>query len=307
MTPFKLLNPVYTLDRKELLSAGAVLSEETLDELISSNRDTSSPLYSLLKHGSVKHNCLEFMSHHPYHEIFAVHEQYAAVLNLMEAAHVHPAILESLDYFKKHDFDTYRHILMVSALSSLLAQNLMLDSQDVLKEFMRCPNHDLGKICVPIHILKKTDPLTRKERLMLEHHAPAGFVILSYYLRDSRNIASIVDRDHHERKDGSGYPMGTLLADRMVEIVAVSDVYDALIVPRPYRPTPYDNRTALEEITEQAKQGKIGWEVVQALVAYNRKSKSYYRDCTVSLEKRGVPPADNLYGILAPEDACPEK
>jgi hypothetical protein len=93
----------------------------------------------------------------------------------------------------------------------------------------------------------------------------------------------------------------------MVEIVVVSDVYDALIVPRPYRPTPYDNRAALEEITEQAKQGKIGWEVVQALVAYNRKDKSYYRDCAVSLEKRGVPPVDNLYGILAPEDACPEK
>jgi hypothetical protein len=53
MTPFKLLNPVYTLDRKELLPAGAVLSEETLDELISNNRDTSRPIYSLLKHGSI--------------------------------------------------------------------------------------------------------------------------------------------------------------------------------------------------------------------------------------------------------------
>ncbi len=302
MTPLKLLNPVHTLDGKELLPAGAVLSEETIDDLISSNRDTSPPLYSLLKHGSVKHDCLELMGQHPYQEIFSVHDQYAAVLNHMEAARVHPAILESLDYFKTHDFYTYCHTLMVSALSILLAQELMPDSRDVLKEIMSGPAHDLGKICVPLQILKKTDPLTSKERLMLEHHAPAGFVLLIHYLRDSRNIAAIVSRDHHERKDGSGYPMGTLLNDRMVEIVVISDIYDALISPRPYRPISYDNRTALEEITDMAKQGKISWEVVQSLVAYNRKSKPYYRDSKVSLKKRGVPPADNRYGILAPED-----
>ena len=75
---------------------------------------------------------------------------------------------------------------------------------------------------------------------------------------------------------------------------------------RPYRPTSYDNRTALEEITEQARQGKIGWEVVQALVVYNRKSRSHYRDCKVSVEKRGTPPVDNQYGIFAPEDTYPK-
>jgi len=224
-------------------------------------------------------------------------------MDLMEEVHVHPAVLDSLDYFKTNNFYTYRHTLMVSILSSLLAQRLMSVSIDALRAIMAGPSHDLGKICIPIHILKKTEPLTRKERIMLEHHAPAGFVLLVYYLRNSLDINAIVARDHHERRDGSGYPLGTILVDRMIEIVVVSDIYDALLMKRPYRATSYDNRTALEEITEQARQGKIDWEVVQVLVASNRGNKPHYRDCSVSLEKRGVPPADNCYGVLAPEDS----
>ncbi len=302
MTPYKLLCPVYTLDGKELLPADAVISEESLNRLILTPRKRSRPLYPLLNHGSVKSDCLEFINHPPYQTIFADQKNSNAVMNLIEMVHVHPAVLESLDYFKTNDFYTYRHTLMVSILSSLLSRRLMTDSIDAFRAIMTGPSHDLGKICIPMHILKKTYPLTRKERIMLEQHAPAGFVLLVYYLRDIRNINAIVARDHHERRDGSGYPLGAPLLDRMVEIVVVSDIYDALLMKRPYRATSYDNRTALEEITEQAKQGKIDWEVVQVLVASNRSSRPHYRDCSISLEKRGVPPADNFYGMFASED-----
>lgn len=64
----------------------------------------------------------------------------------------------------------------------------------------------------------------------------------------------------------------------MVEIVAACDVYDALILPRPYRPIPYDNRTAMEEITEMANRNQLSLEVVQALVAMNRKDKPHYEE-----------------------------
>ena len=119
-------------------------------------------------------------------------------------------------------------------------------------------------------MLKKTTPLTKTERGFIEHHAAAGYVILSYYYKDIQHLACKVALDHHERRDGSGYPRGILLNDPMVEIIAVSDIYDALIKPRPYRSGPYDNRTALEEITEMAEQYKIGWDVIKALFAHNR-------------------------------------
>ena len=127
----------------------------------------------------------------------------------------------------------------------------------------------------------------------------AGFVLLAFYQKDCQDFAAKVARDHHERRDGSGYPLGVTSVDPMVEIIAASDIYDALISPRPYRPLCYDNRTAWEELTDMAGQGKIGMAVAQALVAHNRKTKPHPKECKVSTGKRGTPLQENLYGVFA--------
>jgi len=85
----------------------------------------------------------------------------------------------------------------------------------------------------------------------------------------------------------------------MVEIVAICDIYDALTARRPYRPVSFDNRTALEHITMMAERNEVRWEVVQALVAHNRKGNKPFTECIVSLDKRGIIPPNNVYGILA--------
>jgi HD-GYP domain-containing protein (c-di-GMP phosphodiesterase class II) len=108
-----------------------------------------------------------------------------------------------------------------------------------------------------------------------------------------------VARDHHERIDGSGYPRGIRQHDPIVEIITTCDIYDALISPRPYRPNSYGNRAALEVIIEMAENGKIGRDVVHALVAHNRESKPSHKHIKLSLEKRGTPPQGNSYGKLA--------
>lgn len=302
MTTLKLNYNVFTLDNRQLISSGTVVSDDIIEELISMYESPSANSFSfLLKHGSVKDNALFFFSQPPYDTIFADTKRTEAILDLMEKVKVPYPILEIMDYFKLYDFYTYRHFIMVFALSTLLAQDLIENYKDIKKEVVAGPTHDLGKLCVPLNILKKTDPLTRSERLFLEHHAIAGYALLSYYLGDSKNLSALVARDHHERKDGSGYPCGILLTDRMVEIVVASDIYDALISPRPYRKISYENRTALEEISVMAEKGKLSWDITQALVAVNRKDRPHYSECTVSLEKRGSPPPDNLYGIIMPE------
>ena len=306
MTVTRLLYPVHTLQGQQLLPEGTVISEEALLELIKTSKGTLKKPFSLLKHKEVKDDLFSFMNSGPYQVIFADQKRTAAVIKLMEKVSLPPSVLESLDYFKQHDFYTYRHSLTVFALAGLLAQDLLTHQHDLIQEIMAGPTHDFGKINIPLQVLKKTDPLTRSERSILEHHSVAGYVLLSYYLQDIHCFAARVARDHHERKDGSGYPLGRYLTDRLVEIVVVIDIYDALISPRPYRPTSYDNRIALEEITELAWQGKLNWGVIQALVACNRKSRPHYSECTVSMEKRGSPPADNRYGIIAAEDASNE-
>lgn len=301
MTALKLTHNVFTLDNRQLIPAGTVVSDDIVEQLISTHESPSAKSFPFLKHGSIKNNALLFFSQPPYNTIFSDTKRTEAVLDLMEQVNVPYSILETMNYFKLNDFYTYRHFIMVFALSTLLAQDLLENHKDIKKEVFAGPTHDLGKLCVPLNILKKTDPLTRSERLFLEHHAIAGYVLLSYYLGDSKNLSAIVARDHHERKDASGYPCGVPLNDRMVEIFIVSDVYDALLSPRPYRKNSYENRTALDEITTMAEKGKLSWKTVQALVAINRKDRPHYSECSVSLDKRGTPPPDNVYGIIVDE------
>ena len=299
MSSLVLHNPVYTLDKKVLLPAKSLIGRKTLDTLIASSTKKQYKKFSLLNHGSVKNDLLDSLLKPNYKIIFAEQKKTKAVISVLEKVRLISPVLDSLDYFKKHDVYTYRHILTVFALSTLLAMDMLTRRKDLLKEYLAGPTHDFGKICVPLKILKKTSPLTEDEKTVLEHHAVAGYVLLSYYYRDTHNFYALVARDHHERKDGSGYPRGIKLKDRMIEIVAASDVYDALVSKRPYRPTPYDNRSALDEIVVMAQKKQLSWKVVKALIALNRRSKPHYRDCKISREMRGSPPPKNVYGIIA--------
>ena len=307
MLRLTLQHPIRTLDDQLLFPPGTLLTKGALDAVIHSHRAYSYQTYPLLLYGSVKEDCLNFLSSPPYETIFSDKKQINDILKILEAVHLSIPVLQSLDYFKQNDFRTYAHILMVFVLSTLLAKDLLPDYQDCIRLSATGPTHDIGKICVPLHILKKKTPLTKSERGFIEHHTAAGYVLLSYYYKDIQPLACEVGLDHHERRDGSGYPRGIPLKDPLVEIIAVSDIYDALIKPRPYRSTPYDNRTALEEITKMAEQKKIGWDVVKALIAHNRKSKPHYGEITISAEKRGTPPSYNVYGIIAEEEEIDPK
>jgi len=293
--------PIRTLDHQLLFPEKTLLTKETLDALIHLHRTYSYQTSPLLLYGSVKQDCLDFLNTPPFATIFPDQKEINDLLNLLETVHLPIPILQSLDYFKEHDFYTYAHVLMVFALSTLLAKDILPDYQERIRLFATGPTHDTGKVCVPLHILKKTTPLTKTERGFLEHHAAAGYVLHSYYYKDIQHLACKVALDHHERRDRSGYPRGIPLEDPMVEIIAACDVYDALIMPRPYRSGAYENRTALEEVTEMAKQNKIGWDVVRALVAHNRKSNPHYTEVTISAEKRGTSPSYNVYGMIAEE------
>lgn len=302
MSVLTLHHPVYSLENKQLLPADTIIYEETLDALISSKKTTSYKTCSLLKYGTVKEDLYKLLSSTPYKLIFADLNKINNILEIMKNVNYVLPVLQSLDYFKVHDFYTYRHILIVFALSTLLIEDLVSDHHERIKGAMAGPFHDIGKICVPLHVLRKSDPLTQSELSALRHHSAAGYVLLCYYLRETQNISAMVARDHHERRDGSGYPRGIQHNNLITEIVTVSDIYDALISPRPYRHIAYDKRTAIEEITEMAENNKIDRAVVKALVSHHRKENPHYSNCIVSTSKRGTPPPDNAYGVIMDEE-----
>jgi HD-GYP domain-containing protein (c-di-GMP phosphodiesterase class II) len=96
--------------------------------------------------------------------------------------------------------------------------------------------HDIGKLSVPDAILKKPGPLDDAEFRVIQRHCDWGGRLVDEVGTFSAGVRHLV-RDHHERLDGSGYPDG--IAGEAIaldtRILAVCDVYDALISPRVYR------------------------------------------------------------------------
>ncbi len=302
MNSIKLFYPIKTLDGKILLAAGSELNDESINDLLAAHPPVSLKTYHLMDHGSIKKDLFDILDRAPYNIIFSDSDCLSEIIDVMKNIRFVAPVLEVLDFFKNHDCATYRHMLTIFALTILIARDLVPNYRKRVSEIAYGPTHDFGKICVPLDILKKNQPLTRDELNHLQHHTIAGYVLLSYYFRDSRSIAANVARDHHERMSGRGYPRGIKQEDLMIEIVAVCDVYDALISTRPYRPISYDNRTALETLISMAEKGEVGWRVVKSLIAHNRSSKPKYTDTVMSREKRGTPPLDNLYGKISDDD-----
>ncbi len=106
---------------------------------------------------------MNFLSLPPYATIFRDKKEISDLLSLSETVHLSIPILQSLDCSKQHDSCTYTHVLMVFALSTLLVKDLTPDYEKCIRLAATGPAHDIGKICVPLNILKKT-PLTKTER-----------------------------------------------------------------------------------------------------------------------------------------------
>ncbi len=298
MFQYELPIPVITLDKKELLPAGTLLTEQIAADVAALGRLTPHEEFELLEYASVRADLMRFLAIPPYLDIFSDRLLVDELLAQMQIVRLPLPLLRALDYFRQHDFHTYRHILMVFALSSMLVNGLDDNRQKGEANFSAGPIHDFGKITVPLHILKKPGPLTVREKQILKCHPLSGYVLLAYYLGDHRHPAVLVARDHHERRDGSGYPRGITKLDPVVELIAACDVYDALLSPRPYRPLSFDNRSALEELTRMADSGTLSWPIVEALVACNRHGRPNVEQVVVSRDIRGTEPVGNCYGMV---------
>jgi putative nucleotidyltransferase with HDIG domain len=135
------------------------------------------------------------------------------------------------------DDNTQEHAARVGRTSALLARTIGLPAPDVEVLLRAAPLHDVGKIGVPDAILLKRAHLTPEEYAVMQAHTTIGAEILSgsefAILQTARRIAA----SHHERWDGGGYPYGLAgeeipLAGRLV---ALADVFDALVHERPYK------------------------------------------------------------------------
>jgi diguanylate cyclase (GGDEF)-like protein/PAS domain S-box-containing protein len=142
------------------------------------------------------------------------------------------AIFESL----KEKYDEERiHSDRVSQFCALMGEKLQLSQNDQLELRLAGRMHDIGKITIPDHILKKPGKLTDEEWTIMKSHTTNGYQIL----RSADQYSRLADYalTHHERYDGKGYPQGLKGEDIPLysRIIAICDTYEAMTADRPYR------------------------------------------------------------------------
>jgi putative nucleotidyltransferase with HDIG domain len=130
---------------------------------------------------------------------------------------------------------TLGHQRRVAALARAIAMELGMDGEQLRGLCVAAEVHDVGKIQVPIEILSRPGRLTAGEFALVKEHAESGYQILKG-IAFPWPVARIV-RQHHEKLDGSGYPLG-LKGDAILleaRILCVADVVEAMASDRPYR------------------------------------------------------------------------
>ncbi len=132
---------------------------------------------------------------------------------------------------------TGNHVIRMAKYSRQIAEELGLSYKECDEIEYASPMHDIGKIGIQDKILLKPGKLDPNEWVTMQQHTIIGHAILSDSQSRYIQTGSIIALNHHERFDGSGYPNGLAGTDipLAARIVAVADVYDALISNRPYK------------------------------------------------------------------------
>jgi len=144
---------------------------------------------------------------------------------------------------------TAGHHRRVTELACAIARELNISKHRINGLQLAGLIHDIGKLRIPVEVLKNPNKLSGNEFSMIKTHPLIGYD-LSIHL--PRQISQIVSQ-HHERINGSGYPEGISGEGIMLEarILAVADVVEAITAQRPYR-LPHSINYALDEIRTHA-------------------------------------------------------
>lgn len=180
-------------------------------------------------------------------------------------AKLYRSVLQALaNAIDAKDHGTHLHTERVQALTAAVAKRLGLAGDELEALDTAAILHDIGKLAIPDNVLLKPGRLAEHEFRLIQEHAAAGEAILQP-IDFGTDVAGIV-RHHHEKVDGTGYPDG-LSGEQIplgARILAVIDVYDALVSDRPYRKA-WTSERAMEYLREQAGRS-FDRRVVEALV-----------------------------------------
>lgn len=190
-----------------------------------------------------------------------------------------------LELLQAKDPVTVSHSIQVAVLTVEIARELGLDDGRLDDVRTAARLHDIGKLGVPDSILNKPGPLDDEEFRLVKTHSTLGAELLrSWGLTD---VAMIV-MEHHERIDGSGYPVGLRGEQIRIEarVIHAADAYVAMTVDQPYRSALSQDEAFAELVCHSGTQ--FDPDVVAALIALERRRSAIC--VSGGLEYRQMPP-----------------
>lgn len=253
---------IYSYDSTLLLPKGTIITKEHLDSLHNRNiddvfiMDSKATAKSGRQFEDVYSDSLTVV------RSFMLEAKLGKPLELEEISNITDLLLdqvfEAVDLFrqmrlmKEKDDYLFTHSVNVALLCILIGRWLKCDHETIKELGQAGLLHDIGKVFIDDSILNKPDKLTEAEFDEMKKHTLQGYNLLSQYEWISSNVANAALM-HHERADGSGYPMGTKGYSKniCVSVVAVADVYDAVTSNRVYssKRSPY---TAAEILWQES-------------------------------------------------------
>lgn len=168
--------------------------------------------------------------------------------DLMKAISDNDALAIDIGMLKVSDEYTFRHSVDVATISMVVAKTMGLDNKEIYEIGVAGLLHDIGKSQIPNEVLNKAGRLTDEEFAIMKKHPVYGYRILEKNPNISDEVRLAV-LQHHEKTNGKGYPMGVEedKISRYAKILAVADIYDALVTERPYKAA-FSQRDAVEMI-----------------------------------------------------------
>ena len=184
--------------------------------------------------------------------------------DLMKAIEDNEAIAVDISALKVSDEYTFKHSVDVATMSMIVSRQYGLPDEQIYEIGISGLLHDIGKSKISNEILNKAGKLTDEEFALIKQHSLLGYQIL----KDKPELSNAIKLgvlQHHEKINSSGYPMGAT-EDKIhifAKIIAVADIYDALVTERPYKKA-FTPRDAVEMI--MAMTGELDLKVMQSFL-----------------------------------------
>lgn len=159
----------------------------------------------------------------------------SSTLNILKSTDSPLSIFTMLSTLKNYDDSTFNHSLNVALICNIFGTWLELKSEEVELLTTCGLFHDIGKLTIPDHIIKKPGKLTDEEYAIIKTHSKKGYELLKKQKADIHVQYSALM--HHEKCDGTGYPLKLIdnQIDWCAQIVTIADIYEAMTAKRVYR------------------------------------------------------------------------